>query len=81
MARVKLHLDHAAIGALLQGDDMARMIGQVTDTVAARLPDGYEHTLKHGPQRVSGRIWTVTHKARKDQAANHSLESAVGGGI
>ena len=81
MARTRLHLDYAAIRQLLEGGDMASMIGQATDTVAARLPDGYEHTLKHGPQRVSGRIWTVTNKAKKDQATNHSLESAVGGGI
>lgn len=60
---------------------MASMIGQATDTVAARLPDGYEHALKHGPQRVSGRIWTATGRARADQARHHSLESAVGGGV
>lgn len=81
MARTRLHLDYAAIRQLLEGGDMASMIGQATDTVAARLPDGYEHTIKHGPQRVSGRIWTATGRARADQARHHSLESAVGGGV
>ncbi|RLP12262.1 hypothetical protein [Propionibacterium australiense] len=85
MARVKLHLDYGAIRQVLlgqaEGIATAEMIGNATRNVRDRAGEGFESTLKHGPQRLSGRVWTRTAKAKAAQARNHTLEKAIGGGL
>lgn len=83
VSKARLHLDYDALGAVLMGrsGDVSTkaLIARLTREAEARAGDGFRSEVKDGPGRVSGRVWTYTRRACKQQRDGHVLEAAVGG--
>lgn len=67
----------AGTKALLTGAPTAAVISQATDMVHANAGEEFDKRVKVG-SRARGYVAAETPKARRENAKNHSLQTAVG---
>ena len=76
---MKVSWDNSALGQLLKGPEVTRMVAERTEAAAAAAGDGFGHEMHTAGIRPRGVLWTITWKAKKAQARDAVLQRAVGG--
>lgn len=76
---MKIQWDNNALRQLLKGPEVTRMVADRTGAAAAAAGDGFGHEMHTAGSRPRGVLWTITWKAKKDQARDGVLQRAVGG--
>ena len=76
---MKVSWDTSALGQLLKGPEVTRMVAERTEAAAAAAGDGFGHEVHTAGTRPRGVLWTITWKAKKSQARDGVLQRAVGG--
>lgn len=77
---MKIKWNNSALGQLLKGPEVTRMVAGRTEAAAERAGDGFGHEMHTAGTRPRGVLWTITWKAKKAQASEGVLQRAVGGG-
>lgn len=76
---MKVSWDNSAFGQLLKGPEVTRMVAERTEAAAAAVGEGFGHEMHTAGTRPRGVLWTITWKAKKEQARDGVLQRAVGG--
>lgn len=76
---MKIRWDNSAFGQLLKGPEVTRLVAERTEAAAAAAGDGFGHVMHTAGTRPRGVLWTITWKAKKEQARDAVLQRAVGG--
>lgn len=76
---MKIQWDNSALGQLLKGPEVTRMVAERTEAAAAAAGDGFGREIHTAGTRPRGVLWTITWKAKKEQARDGVLQRAVGG--
>lgn len=77
MSKVRIKWNRAGIQSLLKGGPTASAISRATDAVHANAGEEFSKNVRTGT-RVRGYVVAKSPKARRENAENHSLQTAVG---
>lgn len=77
---VKIRWNIGAFEALRRSPAVKARLAQEVAAVRGRLGDGYASGVEEGATRSRGYVMTETVEAMRDNAENHSLARALGGG-
>lgn len=77
---VKVKFSKSEIERLLKGEAVQGLLARKAADVAARAGEGFTSGVRVGRDRARAYVVPETSKARRNQAKNHVLERAVGGG-
>jgi len=77
---VKYKPSKKGIAELLKSEEMQGMLATKAAGIAARAGDGFTSGVRVGSDRARAYVLPETYRARRNQAKNHALERAVGGG-
>lgn len=82
--KIRLELDHDGFAALLVSPKVLEDITRRTNAIANAAGAGVESetTLQqsHGSERPVGRIWTASFEAKRAEATDKTLTSAIDAG-
>lgn len=80
---MRIEMNHDGFAQLLSSPEVTADIERRTAAIAAAAGEGFEHEVKvgrrHGSARAVGMVWAATDKARRAEAADRVLTSAIGG--
>ena len=77
MSKVRIKLNRAGIQHLLRGGPTASVISRATDAVHANAGEEFTKDVRTGT-RVRGYVMAKSPKARRENAKNHTILTAVG---
>ena len=77
MSKVRIKLSQAGIQHLLRGGPTAAVVSRATDAVHANAGAEFTKDVRTGT-RVRGYVMAKSPKARRENAKNHTIQTAVG---
>lgn len=77
MSKVRIKWNPSGIQSLLKGGPTAGVVSRATDAVHANAGAEFSKNIRTGT-RVRGYVVAETHKARRENAKNHTIQTAVG---
>lgn len=77
---VKFKPNKQTAEAILKGSEVQALLARKAADVATRAGEGFTSGVRVGRDRARAYVVPETSKARRNQAKNHVLERAVGGG-
>lgn len=83
MAKVKFIWNMPGFEDVRRADEVVDRIQEEVDrimSVTGGITRGYDGEVSQGPSRPVGRVWTYDFDAIRDNARNHTLLRALGGG-
>lgn len=80
MGDVTVKLNRAGIEELLRSSGVAGDLEARAERIAAAAGEGFDHEVEIGPSRARAAVWTATRAARRAEASDRALTSAVDAG-
>jgi hypothetical protein len=77
LSKVRVKWNAAGIQSLLRGGPTAAVVSRATDAVHANAGAEFTKNIRTGT-RVRGYVVAETPKARRENAKNHTIQTAVG---
>ena len=77
MAKIKVVLNRAGVGALLKSEEMKSCLQKISAEISGRAGEGYAADIKNMGTRLIASVYTETEDAMRDNLDNNTILKAL----